>query len=154
MAQAVNSHNHSLVETVAKPDRGIPMHSAIFFSTVLVLHWTSPPTKADFEVSQDDKRIRIVGSTIEAAIRKKGYVSGVEAQSFLDKKTGFRDQGFGLDIVDWIMEPGSDEAYRDQLPGDLPYLFNNAYHGRRPKRSLEGPQICTKAGQLSPRVIR
>ena len=68
--------------------------------------------------------------------------------------TGFRDAGFGLDIVDWIMEPGSDEAYRDKLPGDLPYLFNNRYHGKRPKRSIEGPQICTKAGELSPRVIK
>jgi hypothetical protein len=52
------------------------------------------------------------------------------------------------------MEPGSDEAYRDQLPGDLPYLFNNAYHGRRAKRSLEGPQICTQAKRLDPRVIQ
>ena len=52
------------------------------------------------------------------------------------------------------MEPGSDEAYRDRLPGDLAYLFNNLYHGKRPKRSIEGPQICTQARELSPRVIR
>jgi hypothetical protein len=58
------------------------------------------------------------------------------------------------DIVDWIMEPGSDEAYRDQLQGDLAYLFNNSYHGRTAKRSIEGPQICTKARELSPRVIQ
>jgi hypothetical protein len=80
-------------------------------------------------------------------------VSGVEAQSFVDKKTGFHDLGYGLDIVDWLMEPGSDEGYRDQLVGDLPYLFNNSYHGKRAKRSVEGPQICTKAGKLSPKVI-
>ena len=40
-------------------------------------------------------------------------------------RPGSATPGFGLDIVDWIMEPGSDEAYRDQLPGDLPYVFNN-----------------------------
>ncbi|MEO6785403.1 MAG: hypothetical protein ABI318_04655 [Chthoniobacteraceae bacterium] len=107
-----------------------------------------------FKVQEDDERITVTGEALDFAIRKKGYVSGVAAGSLLDKKTGFHDLGFGLDIVDWIMEPGSDEAYRDQLPGDLPYIFNNAYHGKTPKRSIEGPQICTKAKELSPRVIR
>ena len=107
-----------------------------------------------FTVRQDARTIHIAGPVLEAAIAKQGYVTGVMAQSFLDKKTGFRDLGFGLDIVDWIMEPGSDEAYRDKLPGDLAYHFGNAYHGNRPKRSLEGPQICTQAKQLSPRVIQ
>mgnify|MGYP003347610391 CR=1 FL=1 len=63
------------------------------------------------------------------------------------------DLGFGLDIVDWIMEPGSDEAYRDKLAGDLPYVFNNLYHGKVAKRSIEGPQICTQAKELKPTVI-
>ena len=108
----------------------------------------------EFEFIEDDDRIRIKGATLEASVRKKDYVTGVEAHSLLDRKTGFRDQGFGLDIVDWIMEPGSDEAYRDKLPGDLPYLFNNSYHGKRAKRSIEGPQICTKAGRLAPHVIK
>jgi hypothetical protein len=106
-----------------------------------------------FRVTEDDQRIRIVGPSLEASIRKTGYVSGVEAKSLLDRSTGSRDLGYGLDIVDWIMEPGSDEAYRDRLPGDLPYTFNNLVHGQRAKRSIEGPQICTKAGQLSPRSI-
>ena len=90
---------------------------------------------------------------MEAAVRKKGYVSGVAAQSLLDKKTGLRDAGFGLDIVDWIMEPGSDEAYRSQLNPELVYPFGNPYHGQRPKRSIEGPQICTQAKELDPKVI-
>ena len=121
----------------------------------LTLLFASVPTSAQertFQVTEDAQRIRIVGSALEASIRKKGYVTGVEARSLLDKQTGFRDLGFGLDIVDWLMEPGSDEAYRDRLPGDLPYHFNNLVHGKRPKRSIEGPQICTKAGQLAPRV--
>jgi hypothetical protein len=107
-----------------------------------------------FKVTETDQRITIESPALAASIRKLQYVSGVEAQSLLDNKTRFRDQGYGLDIVDWLMEPGSDEAYRDKLPGDLPYVFNNSYHGKRPKRSIEGPQICTKAGKLSPRVIQ
>lgn len=106
-----------------------------------------------FKVTEDDDRITITGTALDAKIRKKGYVSGVEAGSLVDKKTGAHDLGFGLDIVDWLMEPGSDEAYRNQLPGDLPYAFNNLVHGKRPKRCIEGPQICTRAKQLSPTVI-
>jgi hypothetical protein len=109
---------------------------------------------AEYEVTETDTEIKIQTPQLEAAIRKQGYVSGVANQSFLDKKTGFRDPGFGLDIVDWIMEPGSDEAYRDQLEPELVYRANNLYHGKRVKRSLEGPQICTQAKQLSPEVIR
>jgi hypothetical protein len=105
-------------------------------------------------VTEDADRIRITTDVLEANIKKKGYVSGVEAGSLHDKKTGAHDLGFGLDIVDWIMEPGSDEAYRDKLPGDLPYVFNTLYHGKRAKRSIEGPQICTKAKELKPTVIK
>jgi hypothetical protein len=52
------------------------------------------------------------------------------------------------------MEPGSDEAYRDKLNPELVYRFGNEYHGNQPKRSIEGPQICTQAKELSPEVIR
>jgi hypothetical protein len=105
-------------------------------------------------VTEDDEQVRISTSAVEAAVKKRGYVSGVAGGSFVDRKTGFRDAGFGLDIVDWIMEPGSDEAYRDQLKGDLKYEFGNLFHGQRPKRSIEGPQICTQAKQVHPTVIR
>src|SRR5262245_7038403 len=98
-----------------------------------------------FAVEETVERITVRGAILEASIRKKGYVSGVEAGSFLDRKTGARDLGFGLDIQDWIMEPGSDAAWRGQLTGDLPYDFNNAIHGKTAKRSVEGPQICTQA---------
>jgi hypothetical protein len=109
---------------------------------------------ADYTVDETDDEIRIATPELAATIRKKGYVTGVAGGTFLDKKTGFRDAGFGLDIVDWIMEPGSDEAYRDELDPELVYRFNNAYHGKRPKRSIEGPQICTQARELAPVVIR
>jgi hypothetical protein len=106
------------------------------------------------EVTETDDQIKIVTPALEAAVKKRGYVSGIAAQSFVDKEAGFRDAGFGLDIVDWIMEPGSDEAYREQLPKEMVYIFGNAYHGKTPKRSIEGPQICTQAKELSPRVIQ
>jgi hypothetical protein len=116
--------------------------------------WPLAIEAAEFNVQEDEKEIRIETPQLAAAVRKKGYVSGVQNQSFLDKKTGFRDPGFGLDIVDWIMEPGSDEAYRDQLTPELVYRANNLYHGARPKRSIEGPQICTQARELQPEVVR
>ena len=122
--------------------------------TSSAIHSIAAERRSEFEVVENDERISISTSLVEAVVRKKGYVTGVAAGTFLDKKSGFRDAGYGLDIVDWIMEPGSDEAYRDQLKGDLTYLFNNAYHGNGAKRSIEGPQICTKAKELSPTVIR
>jgi hypothetical protein len=107
-----------------------------------------------YEVTETEERIAIATPTLEAVVNKRGYVTGILAQSFLDKKTGFRDAGFGLDIVDWIMEPGSDQAYREQLPKEMVYEFGNSYHGNTAKRSIEGPQICTQAKELAPRVIR
>ncbi len=105
-------------------------------------------------IDETPERITIETPELKAGVRKEGYVTGIEGGSMLDRKTGFRDAGFGLDIVDWIMEDGSDLAYRDQLDPELVYQFNNAYHGSRAKRSIEGPQICTKARKLDPQVIR
>ena len=121
---------------------------------LLVICVTNATRAETFGVSADDQKVTIVTPQLEAAIRKKGYVSGVAGGTLKDVKTGFRDAGFGLDIVDWIMEPGSDEAYRDQLNSELIYRFNNAYHGKTPKRSIEGPQICTQAKEVAPEVVR
>ncbi len=107
-----------------------------------------------YTVTEADTEIIIDTPQLQAKIQKRGYVSGVAGGSLLDKKTGFRDVGFGLDIVDWIMEPGSDEAYRDQLPEEMIYEFNNSYHGKGQKRSIEGPQICTQAKETKPTIIR
>jgi len=107
-----------------------------------------------FSVTETDDLISVTGAAVDFAVRKKGYVSGVASGSFQDKKTGFRDPGFGLDIVDFLMEPGSDEAYRDQLPPALPYKFNTPEHGKRAKRLVEGPQICTQAREVTPQVVQ
>jgi hypothetical protein len=81
---------------------------------------------------------------LQAQIRKKGYVSGIAGGSFLDKKTGARDAGFGLHIMDFLMAPGwKDDGY----PRDA------KVHGKLPKHYIEGPQICTKARELKPEVI-
>ena len=106
------------------------------------------------EIHEDDDKITISTPQLDAVIRKRGYVSGVAGGTFVDKKTGFRDAGFGLDIVDWIMEPGSDAEYRDKLTDDMKYRTGNLYHGKQAKRSIEGPQICTQAKQVAPRVMR
>jgi hypothetical protein len=34
------------------------------------------------------------------------------------------------------------------------YHFGNSYHGQNAKRSIEGPQICTKAGEIAARTLR
>jgi hypothetical protein len=121
---------------------------------VLALVARATNAQQAYDISEDDSQIKVSTDKLEAVIRKQGYVTGTAAGSLVDKQSGFRDAGFGLDIVDWIMEPGSDEAYRDQLPKEMVYQFGNAYHGQRAKRSIEGPQICTQAKQLSPQVIR
>ncbi len=125
---------------------------------LMLMSMAVPVIAADYTVTETDDEIRIATPQLEAAVRKKGYVSGVAKQSLLDKKTGARDLGFGLDIADWIMEPGSDEAYRDELQAaghqELIYQFGNPYHGKTQKRAIEGPQICTQAKELQPEIIR
>ncbi len=127
----------------------------LFLTTIATWLPANLVSAADtFQVTEDDDLIKIDGPDVSAAIRKRGYVTGIAAGSFVDKKTGLHDLGFGLDIVDWIMEPGSDEEYRSELPDHMVYQFKNAVHGKTPKRSIEGPQICTKAKELSPQVTR
>ena len=121
---------------------------------ITIILWQAILSAADYTVKDSPEQISISTRHLEAAIRKKGYVSGVYRKTFLDKKTGFRDAGYGLDIADWIMEPGSDRTYRDRLDKELIYRYGNAYHGKMPKRSIEGPQICTQAKKLDPRIIR
>jgi hypothetical protein len=125
--------------------------SVVLFSSFV---FNSIQADEPYTVTETDTEITIDTPQLQAKIMKRGYVSGVAGGSLLDKKTGSRDIGFGLDIADWIMEPGSDEAYRDQLPKEMVYEFNNSYHGKGQKRSIEGPQICTQAKELKPTVIR
>jgi hypothetical protein len=121
---------------------------------ILATFLIARPAAAEITVIETDDEVRIDTSALSATIRKKGYVSGVSRQTFVDKKTGAKDLGYGLDIADWIMEPGADDAYRDRLDPELIYRYGNEYHGNSPKRAIEGPQICTQAKELTPSIVR
>ena len=104
-----------------------------------------PSARADVRVTETDEEVRVETDALSAAVRKKGYVSGVAAGSFVDKKSGARDVGFGLHIWDFLMAPG----WRDDG-----YERDPKVHGNLPKHYVEGPQICTKAKQLPVEVTR
>ncbi len=126
-------------------------------------------------VSEDDRAIKVETDRLEAVIPKKGpkqWMTGVEKGSFLDKATGFREAGDGLMVVDWLMEPGSDEAYGDRVfakdghgVGRYTWFANEKDPARRHyalmahgsshrKRMVEGPQLCHRMKPVRPEVIR
>src|SRR6187549_947546 len=78
-----------------------------------------PPKDPDgFRVTEDENRIKIETDKLEAVVPKKNpkqWMTGIEKGSFLDKTTGFREVGDGLMVVDWLMEPGSDETWNDSV---------------------------------------
>jgi len=70
--------------------------------------------------------LQIDTDALQAKIRKKGYVSGIATGSLLDKKTGAKDVGFGLHIMDFLLGPGwrDDDYTRDRkVHGNLPKHF-------------------------------
>jgi hypothetical protein len=99
----------------------------------------------ELRVQESDDALQIDTDALQARLRKKGYVSGVEKGSLLDKKTGARELGFGLHIMDFLMAPG----WRDDGYAREPKL-----HGRLAKHYVEGPQICTQAKELKPEIVR
>ena len=96
-------------------------------------------------VQETDEYVQIDTDALQARVRKKGYVSGIARGSLLDKKTGARDVGFGLHIMDFLLAPG----WRDDG-----YSRDAKVHGDLPKHYVEGPQICTQAKELRPEIIR
>lgn len=126
-------------------------------------------------VREDDRRIRIETAELEAAIPKrdpKQWMTGIEKGSFVDKKTGFSEIGDGLMVVDWLMEPGSDESYggsaiaddghglgqyrwheNESDPGNREYAIL-AHGSSHRKRMIEGPQLCHRMKPVQPEVIR
>src|SRR5581483_5053526 len=101
--------------------------------------------ESPIKVAQSDTYVQIETDALHARINKKGYVSGTAAGTLLDKKTGARDPGFGLHIMDFLLGPG----WKDDG-----YLREPKYHGNLPKHYIEGPQICTQAKKLEPEIIR
>src|SRR3954468_14008249 len=113
--------------------------------TLVALTVMTPAFAAGPVVREVKDGLEIETNQLVAKINSKGYVSGVAAGSFLDKKTGARDLGFGLHIMDFLMAPG----WRDDG-----YPRDKKLHGDLPKHYVEGPQICTQAKELKPEVIR
>lgn len=114
---------------------------------------------APYAVAEEDARcITIRTDKLEAVIPKnnpKHWMTGIEKGSFLDKTTGFREVGDGLMVVDWLMEAGSDEAWRDRLKETDRYKFDNIGHGSsHRKRMVEGPQLCPWMKPVEPEIIR
>ena len=97
------------------------MNAALFVVACLAVGQTEAPIK----VQETENYVLIETDALQAKINKKGYVSGIAAGSFLDKKTGSRDAGFGLHIMDFLLGPG----YKD---GDE-YTREKKYHGDLPK---------------------
>lgn len=100
------------------------------------------PGEVTFRQTED--AVFLSTDALEAQVRKKGYVSGIAAGSFLDRRTGARDVGFGLHIMDFLLAPG----WRDDG-----YLRDAKLHGNLPKHYVEGPQICTKAKELPVELV-
>ena len=126
-------------------------------------------------VVEDDRAIKIETDKIEAIIPKKNpkhWMTGIEKGTFLDKTTGFREAGDGLMVIDWLMEPGSDEAWSEQViapdgngVGRYSWFANESDPGRREyklmahgrshrKRMVEGPQLCHRMKAVQPKVIQ
>ena len=97
--------------------------------------------------------IRIETDCLLAEVHTEGYVSGVSRGTFVDKQTGARDQSFGLNIADFLLEPGWDDEWTDAEAVHHRYSRDASVHGNLPKRYVELPQICTQAKKLEFRVI-
>jgi hypothetical protein len=122
------------------------MRSLCVFLLLPFLPWPiSAAEPKKIKVEENDTDVLIDTDVLQARIRKKGYVSGVAQGSFLDKKTGARDLGFGLHIMDFLMAPG----WRDDG-----YPRDRQVHGDLPKHYVEGPQICTQAKELKPEILK
>lgn len=139
------------------------------------LHGQAPGDTGWAKVIEDDRAIRIETDKLEAVIPKKSpkqWMTGIEKHSFVDKATGFHEVGDGLMVIDWLMEPGSDEAYGEQVfakdghgVGRYTWYANESDPARRQyalmahgsshrKRMVEGPQLCHRMKPVQPEKIR
>ena len=103
------------------------------------------PKSQTIRVTETADYVQIDTDLLSAQIRKRGYVSGIARGTLIDKKTGAKDAGFGLHIMDFLLGPGwkNDSYSRDKK-----------LHGNLPKHYIEGPQICTQAKRLTPKITR
>lgn len=158
-----------------------PLSLIAFVSFIFAAHIATPLLRAESpagswaHVTEDERAIKIETELLEAVIPKsqpKHWMTGIEKGSFLDKRTGFREIGDGLMVVDWLMEAGSDADYGQQVfapdgegVGRYTWHENETDPARRiyalmahgsshRKRMVEGPQLCHRMKPVQPRVIR
>jgi len=134
-----------------------------------------PKAKSEWpKVTEDDRAIKVETDMLEAVIPKnnpKHWMTGIEKGSFLDKKTGFREVGDGLMVIDWLMEPGSDAEWSKDVftadgngVGRYTWYENETDPARREyclmahgsshrKRMIEGPQLCHRMKPVQPEII-
>lgn len=101
-------------------------------------------------IRREGTEIFLETDSLSVQVTTEGYVSGVKANSLLDHRTGARDLGFGLDIVDFLLEPLADEPGQNEAHR---YSRDVMHHGHMPKRYVELPQICTGARRLAARTF-
>lgn len=156
------------------------MRSVVSSAGVLLLLLVVTPVLAAegddwVTVTETQRAITIETEQIAATIPKrdpKHWMTGIEKGSFLDKATGFREVGDGLMVVDWLMEPGSDADWEDQViapdghgVGRYTWFENESDPGRREyalmahgsshrKRMVEGPQLCHRMKPVQPEILR
>ena len=152
--------------------------ASILGSAVLLILGSSPPLRAQADwakVTEDDRAIKIETDKIEAVIPKKNpkqWMTGIEKGTFRDKTTGFHEAGDGLMVIDWLMEPGSDDDWSKDViapdgngVGRYLWYANETDPNRRTyatlchgttqrKRMIEGPQLCHRMKPVQPEVIR
>lgn len=145
---------------------------------LFIIGWALDEVRGDEswgKVIEDDRSIMIDTQELQAVIPKnhpKHWMTGIEKGSFLDKKTGFREVGDGLMVVDWLMEAGSDAEWSSQViapdgngVGRYTWYENETdpdrrtyalmAHGRsHRKRMVEGPQLCHRMKPVQPKVTR
>src|SRR6516225_6799794 len=80
-------------------------------------------------------RVNVETGRYRASVATAGYVTGVAAGSFVDSKTGARDLGFGLSVVDFLLEPA--DPQRAIPTGQYTFGLGDKVHGNIPKRYVE-----------------
>jgi hypothetical protein len=154
----------------------LPLSAGLLVALAGTAADTKPAKDAAWgRVIEDERAIKVVTDQLEAVIPKKSpkqWMTGIEKGSFLDKKTGFREAGDGLMVIDWLMEPGSDAAWADKViakdgdgVGRYTWYENETDPARKSyalmahgsshrKRMIEGPQLCHRMKPVKPEVIR
>jgi hypothetical protein len=110
--------------------------------------------RRDLVVVEAPPNVFVDTDRLFAKVCTEGYTSGVCAGSLFDKATGARDPGWGLDIVDWLMQPDPAAQRLDGRPYPPPYDKESLIRNRVGKPYVETPQICTAARRVAWEVVR